>query len=103
MAMLVLLLENLSGRPESNRHIRLWRRACYRYATPAPFSCSHEGHAMKKSEKRQPREVRVKPATYQPSRAELREGFDMPGWSLDQMRERLLGPVKLVQDENASR
>ena len=54
----------------------------------------------KKSEKAQPREVRVAPSTYQPSRAELREEFDMPGWSLDQMRKNLLGPVKLVQDEN---
>jgi len=55
----------------------------------------------KKPEKPQPREVRVKPATYQPSKAELEEEFDMPGWSPSQLRKNVLGPVKLVADENA--
>lgn len=45
------------------------------------------------------REVRVAPPTYQPSKAELEEEFDMPGWTLGQMRENLLTPVKLVEDE----
>ena len=55
----------------------------------------------KKPAKPQPREVRVKPATYQPSKAELEEEFDMPGWTPGQLRKNVLGPVKLVEDENA--
>ena len=47
----------------------------------------------------QPREVKVVPATYQPSRAELREEFDMPGWSMKRVRDTLLRPVKLVRDD----
>ena len=59
---------------------------------------------MKRRPKEQKlRKVRVKPATYQPSKAELEEEFDMPRWSLDQMRENLLGPVNLVHDENGPR
>lgn len=46
-----------------------------------------------------PREVLIKPATYQPSRAELREEHDMPGWSRKRMRKSLLGPIKLVSDD----
>ena len=57
----------------------------------------------RRSKKAAPREVRVAPATYQPSRAELREEFDMPGWSFDRTRENLLGPVRLVDDENEPR
>ena len=49
----------------------------------------------------QPREVRVRPRTYQPSKAELEEEFDMPGWSPSQLRKNVLGPVSLVEDENA--
>lgn len=48
----------------------------------------------------QPREINLVPTPYQPSKAELEEEFDMPGWSLDQMRENLLGPVKIVHDES---
>lgn len=55
---------------------------------------------MKKPAKLQQREVRVKPATHQPTRKELREEFDMPGWSLDQLRQNALGLVKLVEDED---
>ena len=54
-----------------------------------------------KTERPEPREIRIAPTPYQPSKAE--EEFDMPGWSLDQMRENLLGPVKLVHDENEPR
>ena len=57
----------------------------------------------RRSKKPNPREVRVARATYQPSRAELREEFDMPGWSFDQMRENLLGPVRLVADKDRPR
>ena len=45
--------------------------------------------------------MRVKPATYQPSKAELEEEFDMPGWSPVQLRENVLRPIKIVDDENA--
>ena len=56
-----------------------------------------------KTERPEPREIRIAPTPYQPSKAEVEEEFDMPGWSLDQMRENLLGPVKLVHDENEPR
>jgi hypothetical protein len=55
--------------------------------------------ASERSKTTQPRAVRVKPATYQPTWKELEEEFDMPGWSLEELREKVLGPVKLVDDE----
>ena len=58
---------------------------------------------MRKKSDKSPREVRVAPSTYQPSKAELEEEFDMPGWSRDQVRENLLGPVRLVEDADAPR
>ena len=57
----------------------------------------------KKRTKPQPREVRVASSTHQPSKAELEETFDMPGWTTEQMRENLLGPIKLVEDEEVLR
>lgn len=39
-----------------------------------------------------PVEVDVKPHTYQPSKAEMEEEIDMPGWSLDQVREVFMRP-----------
>lgn len=65
---------------------------------------SHYGDAMKREyarpEQTETREMRVArdlPA----ARKELREEFDMPGYSLDQMRKNVLGPVKLLEDEDA--
>ena len=55
---------------------------------------------IKKIENPPLREVRVKPATYQPSKAELEEEFDMPGWTPAQLRSKVLGPVRLVEDES---
>ena len=37
-----------------------------------------------------PVEVDMKPSSYQPSKAELEEEIDMPGWSFDQVREDFL-------------
>lgn len=42
---------------------------------------------MKKKPGTAPRAVRVKPAAYRSSRAELREEFEMPRWSSDHMLE----------------
>lgn len=39
-----------------------------------------------------PVEVDVKPHTYQPNKAEMEEEIDMPGWSLDQVREVFMRP-----------
>ena len=39
-------------------------------------------------------EVRVKPSDYQPSRAELEEEYDMPGASMETLREAFFKPLK---------
>ena len=39
-----------------------------------------------------PAKVDMKPSSYQPSRAELEEEIDMPGWSLGQVREVFMRP-----------
>ena len=39
-----------------------------------------------------PVEVNMKPSSYQPTKAEMEEEFDMPGWSLDQVRETFMRP-----------
>lgn len=54
----------------------------------------------KKPEESRLREDRVAPSTYQSSKAELEEEFDVPDWSLDQMRENLLGAIRLAEDRN---
>jgi hypothetical protein len=42
-----------------------------------------------------PREITLPPRTYQPSRAELREEFDMPGASMETVRRAFFRPVKV--------
>jgi len=39
-----------------------------------------------------PVEVDMKPSSYQPSKAEMEEEIDMPGWSRDQVRETFMRP-----------
>lgn len=46
-----------------------------------------------KTQKRPPREITLPPRGYQPSRAELREEFDMPGASLETVRKAFFKPV----------
>ena len=45
------------------------------------------------AERTKPREIEVPPSDYQPSRAELREEFDMPAASMDAVRKAFLTPV----------
>ena len=45
--------------------------------------------------KRKPREITLPPRTYQPSRAELREEFDMPGASMETVRKAFFRPFKV--------
>ena len=42
-----------------------------------------------------PRTMTVKPSSYQPSRAELREEVDMPGLSLKQAGKAFMRPFRL--------
>ena len=46
----------------------------------------------KKAEVKCPVAVDLKPSSYQPSKAEMEEEIDMPGWSLDQVRETFMRP-----------
>jgi len=38
--------------------------------------------------------LNLKPGSRQPSRAEMEEEIDMPGWSLDQVRNVFMRPVR---------
>ena len=40
-----------------------------------------------------PFEIDLKPSSYQPSKAEMEEEFDTPGWTMDQIREVFMRPV----------
>ena len=44
-----------------------------------------------------PREIAIPPKDYQPSKAEMEEGFDMPGMSDDQVREAFFRPFRIVR------
>lgn len=39
-------------------------------------------------------EARIKPRDYQPSKAELEEEYDMPGASMEMLREAFFKPLK---------
>lgn len=39
-----------------------------------------------------PVEVDMKPSSYQPTKAEMEEKFNTPGWSLDQVRNVFMRP-----------
>ena len=39
-----------------------------------------------------PVRVEMKPSSYQPCKAEMEETIDMPGWSLDQVRDTFMRP-----------
>lgn len=41
------------------------------------------------------------PSDHEPSEAELAEEFDMPGLTLDQVRERLFRPFRFVQSNKS--
>ena len=40
-----------------------------------------------------PLEVNMKPHSYQPSKAEMEEEIDMPGWSMDRVRKTFMRPI----------
>ncbi len=40
----------------------------------------------------EPIDLKLKPHSHQPSKAEQEEEIDMPGWSLDRVRETFLRP-----------
>ena len=48
-----------------------------------------------------PRVLPEPPPDYQPSTVELEEEFDIPGLTIDQLRERLLRPFRFVRKEEA--
>ena len=89
---------NFVQRPLFFRHRSDARRA-RTYIGVLLFECLES--ATNKLEKLQPLEVRVKPATYQPFKAEQEEEYGMAGWTPSQLRSKVLGPIKLVEDENA--
>ncbi len=47
-----------------------------------------------------PRVLPDPPADYEPTEAELEQEFDMPGLTLDQVRERLFRPFRFVRKES---
>ena len=53
----------------------------------------------KKQKLPDPVEIDMKPPTYQPSKAEMEEEFDMPGMSEKQARSAFMRPVKTKEDE----
>ena len=46
-----------------------------------------------------PTPLTLKPSTYQPNKAELEEEQDMPGWSLEQVREAFFRPFRVKPEE----
>lgn len=59
---------------------------------------STEEHATRK----RPVEIEMPPRDYQPSVAELREEFDMPGASMKQVRQAFFRPVRIVEKPTKS-
>ena len=45
------------------------------------------------------REIAMPPRSYQPSRAELREEYDMPGADLETVREAFFTPVQINEKD----
>lgn len=45
----------------------------------------------------EPRPLELAPTDYQPSKAELEEEFDMPGMSMDEVREAFRRPFRIVR------
>ena len=45
----------------------------------------------------EPRPLELGPADYQPSKAELEEEFDMPGMTMDEVREVFRRPFRIVR------
>lgn len=50
---------------------------------------------------KKPVERRVKPSTYQPSKAELEEEIDMPGADMETLRKAFFKPIKKEEREPA--
>ena len=46
---------------------------------------------------REPTPLKLAPTDYQPSKAELEEEFDMPGMSMDEVREVFRRPFRIVR------
>lgn len=47
-----------------------------------------------------PVEITLKPASYQPSKADMEEEFDMPGMSLDEIRSTFFRPFTFRHDDS---
>ena len=54
----------------------------------------------KKQKLPDPVEVEMKPPTYQPSKAEKEEEFDMPGMTDDQVRTAFMRPIKVKNEDS---
>lgn len=48
-----------------------------------------------------PVELVLKPSSYQPSKAEMEEEFDMPGLSLDEIRAAFFRPFAIRREDSA--
>lgn len=48
-----------------------------------------------------PVELVLKPNSYQPSKAEMEEEFDMPGLSLDEIRATFFRPFAIQREDSA--
>ena len=49
----------------------------------------------------EPVELIFKPSSYQPSKAEMEEEFDMPGLSLDEIRAAFFRPFAIRREDSA--
>lgn len=54
---------------------------------------------MKQSKPPKRREIAMPPRSYQPSRAELREEYDMPGVDLETVRDAFFTPVTVTEQD----
>ena len=46
---------------------------------------------MNESKPKTPVDLEIKPTSYQPTKAEKEEEIDMPGWSMDRVRDTFSG------------
>ena len=53
----------------------------------------------KKADLKEPVDIQVEDHTYQPSKADQEEEIDMPGWSLDRVRETFMRPFNRVLNQ----
>ena len=54
---------------------------------------------MTKTKNKKPKELKIPPRDYQPSRKELRQEHDMPGADMETLKKAFFNPVKIVEEK----